>query len=290
MRYDSSMNRGAFLFGALAAVAAVPAAADVEIPVQVRGGRFFAVPHVSDGRVFACWLDTDGSGFIFDSAVETFGLAAHKVEGKRRASLPSLVPASFPPLSTANDLPVFERLGQERADPILAGFDAQLGTTWFQGRTWRFDWPRGRCTMLGGTLAASDANVPVTIEGGIPRIPVTIAGENLTMTLDIAASVAMKPYATVEATTFVPQAVVDRWHRAHPDWTFARNVGEPTGIDRIVVPELHAGSVTLRNVVCTTRPGDDVFEGEDANGKLGASAFAGCVVVLDYRTARLQLC
>ncbi len=289
MRYDSMMNRGAFLFGVLAVVAAAPAA-DVEIPAELRGGRFFAVPHVSDGRVFACWLDTDGNGFVFDSAVETFGLTAHKVDGKRRAMLPSLLPSSFPPLSTARDLPVFERGAQERADPILQGFDAQLGRTWFQGRTWQFDWPRGRCTMLAGTLDASNANVPITIENGVPRIPVAVAGENLTMTFDIAASVAMNSNTAVRATTFVPQALLDRWHRTHPDWRFARNVGVPQGIDRIVVPEMRAGSVVLRNVECTTRPGDDVFEGEDVNGKLGANAFAGCVAILDYRTSRLKLC
>jgi hypothetical protein len=287
MRYDSVMNRGAFLFGALALVAAAPAG-DVDIPVELRGGRFFAVPRVSGAGIFACWLDTDGSGFIFDSAVDTFHLDAHKVEGKRRASLPVFAERSFPPLSISKDLPVFERGAQDRNDPILQGFDAQLGQTWFQGRTWRFDWPHGRCTMLGGTLDASNANVPVTIERGVPRIPVTVAGENLTMTFDIAASVAMNP-STVRATTFVPQAVLDRWRRAHPDWTFARNVGVPQGVDRIVVPELRAGSVTMRNVECTTRPGDDVFEGEDVDGKLGANALAGFVAILDYRTSRLRL-
>ena len=282
------MNRGAFLFGALAAVAAAPAA-DVEIPVQMRGGRFFAVPRVDGGKVFACWLDTDGSGFIFDAAVDTFHLSAHTIDGKRRAMLPAFVPPSFPPLGTATDLPVFERAAADRVDPILQGFDAQLGRTWFQGRTWRFDWPRGRCTMLGATLDAASANIPVTIENGVPRIAVTVAGESLTMTFDTAASVAVKPYAAVRATTFVPQGVLDRWHRAHPDWVFERNVGVPQGIDRIVVPKIRAGSVLLRNVECTTRPGDDVFEGEDVNGKLGANAFASFVAILDYRTSRLRL-
>lgn len=144
--------------------------------------------------------------------------------------------------------------------------------------------------MLGATLAASDANVPLRIDGGYTRIPVTVAGESLTMSFDIAASVALKPTGTVQATSFVPQALLDRWHRSHPDWVVQRNVGIPLGIDRVIVPEIRCGPVTLRNVAFTTRPGDDVFGNVDLSGKLGANAFAGCVATLDYRTSRLQLC
>lgn len=289
MRYDSEMNRGAFLFGALATMAVAPAG-DREIPVELRGGRFFAVPRVADGRVFACWLDTDGGGFVFDSAVSAFALSSSKVDGKQRATLPVFGSPAIPPLSTAKDLGVFERSAQDRADPILQGFDAQLGRTWFDGRTWRFDWPNQRVTMLASTLSAAESNVPVQIDRGYARIPVSVAGETLTMAFDIAASVALKPDMRVSATTFVPQAILDRWRRTHPQWAIARNVGAVPGIDRIVVPEMRAGSVTLRNVACTTRPGDDVFEGDDVRGKLGANAFSNCVVVLDYRTSRLRLC
>jgi len=203
--------------------------------------------------------------------------------------LPAFGSPSIPPLSTATDLVVFERSPHERADPILEGFDAQLGVTWFQARTWRFDWPHARCTMLASPLAANDANAPLQIDGGYTRIPVAVDGETLTMSLDIAASFATEARAAV-ATTFIPQALLDRWHRTHGDWAVKRNVGLESGMDRITVPEMRVGSATLRNVTCTTRPGDDVFDGPGLNGKLGANAFADCVVILDYRTSRLRLC
>lgn len=291
LRYDVVVNRSGFLtgLGAAALVGAAPFA-DVDLPVELRGGRFFAVPRTVDGKTFACWLDTDGAGFIFDSAVEAFHLTTRDVAGKRRAALPRLATASFPPLSTASDLPVFERSAQDRVDPILAGFDAQLGRTWFEGRTWRFDWPRGRCTLLADSLSSGDGNVPLRLEDGYTRIPVTVDGETLIMSFDIAASVAMKPDRAVHATTFVRHAQVERWHTSHPDWTLERNIGVEPGIDRIVVPAMEAGTVTLHDVSCTTRPSDDVFEGEYIDGKLGANAYAGCVVTLDYRTSRLHLC
>ncbi len=284
------MRRREFIAGVTAAglLAAAPSK-DIEIPVELRGGRFFAVPRVRDGRLFACWLDTDGDGFIFDATVEAFHLPVRKTDGKRRAGLPAFASPSIPPLTTPADLPIFEREPRDREDPILQGFDAQLGVTWFQGRTWRFDFPHARCTMLGSPLAAGDANVPLQIENGYTRIPVTVAGESLTMSLDIAASFATEPHVAV-ATTFIPQALLDRWRKTHPEWTATRNVGVVPGIDRITVPEMRAGSVTLRNVTCTTRPGDDVFGGPGLNGKLGANAFADCTVVLDYRTSRLRLC
>src|ERR1700761_5553928 len=147
MRYDSEMNRSAFLFGSLAAIAAAPAAGDNEIPVEMRGGRFFAIPRVADGRTFACWLDTDGSGFIFEDTVGAFHLSEHAMSGKRRVTLPAFTAPSIPPLGGTGDLPVFERSAQDRADPILKGFDAQLGSTWFANRTWRLDWRASRCTM-----------------------------------------------------------------------------------------------------------------------------------------------
>jgi hypothetical protein len=288
MRYDSRMNRGAFLFGALALAAVTTA--DRDIPAELRGGRFFALPRVRNGKIFECWLDTDGGGFVFDSAVDEFHLAVTVSGGKRRASLPVFGSPSIPSLTSAADLPVFERSAQDRADPILADFDAQLGRTWFEGRTWRFDWPHARCAMLAGTLAASDANVPLHLERGSPRIPVLAGGETLDMSLDIAASVAVKPGPSVVATTFVPNSLFKRWHAEHPDWTVERDVGAVPGIDRITVPQMQTGAVTLRNIACTTRPGDDVFEGDDVAGKLGANAFSECIVTLDYRTARLRVC
>ncbi|MBV8583615.1 MAG: hypothetical protein JO241_06430, partial [Candidatus Eremiobacteraeota bacterium] len=73
----AAMKRGAFLglAGSLPLMGIVTQSArEIALPVELRGGRFFAVPKLVDGRDFACWLDTDGSGFIFADSVARFAL------------------------------------------------------------------------------------------------------------------------------------------------------------------------------------------------------------------------
>ena len=60
-------------------------------------------------------------------------------------------------------------------------------------------------------------------------------------------------------------------------------------VDRIVVPSVRFGSEELENVAFTTRPHDDVFQGEDLRGKLGANAYGNRVVVIDYVSGLLRL-
>jgi len=71
------MNRAQFAI-VLAAVPAIRLGPRLhnEIPVVVRGGRFFAVPRTTDGRTFRCWLDTDGSGFVFEDTVRSLRIRA----------------------------------------------------------------------------------------------------------------------------------------------------------------------------------------------------------------------
>jgi hypothetical protein len=102
------MKRLSFLAGAVALpLLGLASSGDVLIPVEIRGGRFFAVPRASDGQIFRCWLDTDGSGFVFDSAVERFQLRNDTVNGMRVAALPNFMPGQgIPPLRAGSALPV----------------------------------------------------------------------------------------------------------------------------------------------------------------------------------------
>jgi len=258
----------------------------LNIPVMLRGGRFFAVPHTPDGRAFRCWLDTDGSGFIFGEAVRAFGLP---VDGKS-AHLPRFSAAASipPPVRNGGALPVFERGAAERSDPILQDFEAQLGATWFAGRVWRLDFGAQAVRMLGTPLSETDATAPVELLRSIyPRTVIRVDGETLRASFDIAASLATgKDAASVRATSFVPSPVFDRWHHEQPEWTtrtYAR------GIRAIIVPDVRLGETSFTNVEFSTRPDDDVFEGDDVQAKLGANAYAGRVVTLDYTTARLAI-
>jgi hypothetical protein len=290
------VERGSFL--ALLTAAAIGAAGRSErtIPVELRGGRFFAIPRTLDGEVFACWLDTDGQGFIFEDAAEHFNLARRFGGAGSAAALPTFAAgASIPPLSQGGLLPVFVRDAADRADPILQGFDAQLGGNWFAGRVWELNFARGSMAMLSRALDADAANVPVRFAGGnfYPRVTLAVGGEAVPTSFDIAASIAIRkagrPSSDVVATSFVSRSLFAQWKTEHPDWAVARNVSSTPGIDRITVPQVGAGAVVFRDVEFTTRPADDVFQGDDVAAKLGANAYANCVVTIDYPNARLRV-
>jgi hypothetical protein len=289
------MQRRSFL--ALAAVAPLLGTAqpsdEIALPVELRGGRFFALPRLADGSTFSCWLDTDGSGFVFAGAVKRLALPERSDGTRSLARLPRFDPTrAVPPLvRNGGELPVFDPKDADAADPILQGFDAQLGGSWFADRVWRLDFARPAMSLRLTPLPAMLANLPVAFDGVYPRTTVTIAGETLPMSVDIAASVvpASAGEAAVSATSFVRRATFDRWSAEHPQWTVERNVSTRPGIDRIVVPELRAGNAVFSAVAFTTRPNDDVFEGGDLAGKLGANAYAGRIVTIDYPSARLRI-
>lgn len=287
------MKRVEFL--ELAAGAALTGAAgrDVSIPVEMRGGRFFAVPRTRAGQMFACWLDTNGSGFVFDAAVDRFGLTIYLSDGKRFAMLPPFTRGyGIPPVVGAAGLPIFKRSASDRADPILQGFDAQLGRTWFAGRVWRFDFVRGALTLLTRTASPQSGGLALLFATGYPYVRVRIEERTHAMSVDTAASVAYKPVNTgeafVSATSFIRRAAFERWRAAHPEWPVERNVAVTGGIDQITVPRLHVGATAFSDVAFTTRPDDDVFEGEPyLDGKLGSNAFHRSLVLIDYPKERI---
>ncbi len=296
-RYDEWVNRQTFLLLLGAAPLIGAATGDVDIPVELRGGRFFAVPQALDGNVFSCWLDTSGDGFILDSAIEKFGLPFRRDNGKRRAVLPPFRAGhNIPPVrAERGELAVFERSDQDKRDPILRGLDAQLGTTWFSDRVWRLDYPGKAVRMRAVGLDSNAASIELTMsQDGVPQVLAVVGDDPVTMEFDIAASVAYAPQWTaggpeVQATSFVPRATLERWRRLHPSWKVSREVSSTAGCDRIVVPQVRIGAYETGAVAFTTRPGDDVFAGGTAGGKLGANAYADCVVTIDYPNRRLRL-
>lgn len=290
------MQRRSFL--TLAAVVplfgtASPVSEEIALPVELRGGRFFALPRLARGGAFACRLDTGGSGFVFERAVRRLSLPSRSDGTRALARLPRFDPThGLPPLVRAGgELAIFDPKGADAADPILQGFDAQLGGSWFADRVWRLDFARPAMSMRLSPLPAALANLPLAFDGTYPRTAVTIGDESLAMSLDIAASVALPSAggAVVAATSFVTRAIFERWHSEHPQWIVQRGVSTLAGVDRIVVPEVSAGSALLTSVAFTTRPGDDVFAGGELAGKLGANAYAGRIVTIDYPNARLRI-
>jgi hypothetical protein len=234
-------------------------------------------------------------------------------DGKARTwtRLPSFVPEASIPAPAGRDgrLFVFVRDEAERNDPILVGFDGQLGASWFQDRVWTFDYRVPRVLLRDAIGADDGPRVPVRfatgadgrrIDGGqFPRVSVVVAGEQHAMSFDTAATVALKDDGhsrrlnverLVRATSFVRRSVLEAWRRAHPDWPVSEDVSVHPGVVAIRVPSVRLGTIELGSVEFTTRPSDDVFDGEPGlDGKLGANAFAGRVVTLDYPRALLAV-
>lgn len=262
-------------------IVAVAVAVPGQLPSALVNGRFFYEPTVGSRKI-VIWMDTDGDGFV----TQRFANEFHLSRVGDRARLPSEV---LQPTQQGL-LPV---VAPDPSDAIFDGVDAQLGATWFDDRIVRFDYRRGALIVLetvpGGT--GSLGRAALTFEGGYPRIEVRVAGKSYPMSVDTAATVVLTPrtiaalhdnWGPVRATSFVAGALLRDWHTAHPEWKFLQRAGAD-GVSMIEVPELSLGTFAARNVWFSTRPGDDVFQGETVLAKIGPTAYGKVTLTLDYR-------
>lgn len=253
-----------------------PVRPDVDLPADFLGGRPFLRLTTALGSRVLVWLDTDGSGFISESLVRRENLTTHG----RRAAVP-LFREEVPPPGGDGLLPI---LSASDVDPITAAVDIQFGGTWFAQRVWTIDYRNQKIVWHGdGRAAATDSINQVALKFTderklYPVVPVIVDGEPIPMALDTAASLLRRP-GDVTATSFISRARFAQWHAAHPDWPVRRFA---TGVDGIDIPEVRVGNVGLGGVTFTTRPNDDVFEGESVTGKLGSNAWVARQVILDY--------
>lgn len=278
----------------------------VAIPSSFTDQRAFAVPTAAyDLRTLRFWLDSDGSGFIFDDVVRRYGTIVPSTPGNTRARLPRFAQGASIPALTAPEgtLAVLDRDSVSH-DPIFAGLAGQLGASWLQNRVWTFDYVRQKLLWRcdGSEPAHSSAeevrlsfatDASGKLSGGLqyPQVNVRIAGQQFLASLDTAATVALSPAGlsamprggAVRATTFATSALVAQWRAQHPKWPYVANAGRQSDISAIMIPVVEAGDVRFVNVWVTTRPGDDVFEGEREKIKLGPTAFGCCTLTIDYR-------
>ena len=273
--------------------------------------RAFATPvAAADHDTLRFWLDSDGSGFIFDDVARKYGtLSDSEKSAHARSRLPLFTSStSIPPLlANGGTLGVLSR-SDVSGDPIFAGLVGQLGASWLQKRVWTFDYERSRLLWrCNGTEPMHQADEEIALSfqtdasgrlmDGLqyPQLTVSVDGVSYLASLDTAATVALSQSGllalpkggAVRATSFVTHALASRWHAAHPRWHYLQQAGQTRGIAAIRVPAIEAGPVRFHDVWFTTRPGDDVFEGEKEGVKLGPSAFGCCVLTIDYPRRRV---
>jgi hypothetical protein len=285
------------------------AGAPVSLPAEFSAGRVLLTPRVAATRArLRLWMDTDGSGFLPDKLIQALGLRSFMVlhHGKHLlvAQPPTFIDRFPAPLGLHGGIPVTHLGSPERSDPLFQGIDGQLGASWFQDRVWSFDYLRHRVFWYsdgripkhdaGNEVPFSFALPPVaSLDGSeYPRVEAVIDGATLSMSLDTGASVALSDASlrvlgdglpAVRGASFVRHDVAASWHRKRPHWRYVADAGQSAGIDLIRVPRVRLGAVTLSNVWFSTRPHDDVFEGDAVAGKLGGTAFDRKVLFVDYR-------
>jgi hypothetical protein len=279
------------LFG-LAFGFAAATAPHVELPSTFSGNRLFVMPRVAGStRRLALWVDTDGSGFLRSGTVAALHL---QTAAMQTAFLPRLDEPEFPPVTGNHGaLPILNDSGVAN-DPVFSGIDGQLGWTWLTDRIWTIDYAGHH---LYWDRAAPDypaaSRVPLAFDRAhrYPALDIIVDGKTYRAALDTAATVALSRRTVtqlndgmppVRATSFIPIATMRSWHAAHPDWTYIADAGFSPGVSLIRVPDVHAARVTFRDVWFSTRPGDDVFQGETVEAKLGPTAFGTCAVTIDY--------
>lgn len=189
--------------------------------------------------------------------------------------------------------------------------DGFLGSRWFAGRVWEFDYPN-KTLRFGATWRPRKKDVPVALgfrkdgqgvrDLNFPRIAISIDGETFQMLLDTGATAQLTstssrefnlPENTKTGTSYMVNSVFEKWIVNHPDWKVIENAEGVTkrAFRMIQVPEVRIGTLTVGPVWFSERRDKDFHEYMSPNmdqpidGAIGGSALKYCRFVIDYPNA-----
>jgi hypothetical protein len=250
---------------------------------------------------------------LFPAAVERMGLTRNSlIRGQdtlQFTTLPPFRPQASIPFRSPNP----ER---ERAIPVVdsvafaAGTDGLLGTGWFAGRVWTFDYPGHRLLLRSaGDLPrhSTTHRVPLGFQSdsagrrtyNLPRIRVGIDGDSLDLLFDTGAMTELTAsgHAALadgrpirRATSFIIRSVFDRWRQHHPRWRVIEDADqmEDETFPMIEVPQVEVGGFKVGPVWFTARPDQNFLVhwsrvmDRRIVGVLGGSALQYLQVTVDY--------
>ncbi|MBV8370028.1 MAG: hypothetical protein JO036_14035 [Candidatus Eremiobacteraeota bacterium] len=306
-----------FALAVLLALASTPPAI-TPVSGTVAGNVVVLTPADAVHRTLRVLLDTGGFDLIESDAVTRFGLERVPIElrsGRRETVVfPDWIGTSFPPPAT--------RWLVARPNALRDGFaapvDATLGPAYLLEHTLTVDYPHR--TIALGTPPDGGAAVPLTLAVGRPAaegvppevyalVGVNVAGEALTMLLDTGATARVRDAVKrsvedgepIHQVCLIESAVLQRWHRAHPRWTFMESAFDVAG-DRdgsasaaILVPELRIGDLRAPPTWFVERRDASTFAalskafGKPVSGDLGGDALRRWRVTFDLHGERLLL-
>jgi len=303
---------------ALAAAAAVsqPAPARTLIPTRFEHQRILVTPRLAGGATIVFYTDSGGGlNMIRENVAQRLGLspgADVEEEGQpplKTAAWPVFVEdASIPPAEhdsfLQGRLAIVPAEGFGEGPMLNEGF---LGSRWFAGRVWEFDYPASSLHVLEGwTPPASARSTAMTMLPNRnmywPRIQVEIDGEQLDMLFDTGAELRLgadgaKALGHEEgarvAGSFITTRQYRKWRDAHPDWPVAMK-GDG-GTPMIQVANVRIAGTDTGPAWFAARPDRNFTEfmssmtDAPVEGAIGGSAFARLKMVADYPAQRLYV-
>ena len=320
----TSIIRSTFILPVLAIGAstalgqAVPASATA-IPVRYDENRWVVRPVTTSGDTLELYTDSGGGMIMFvRDALRNMNptLAfSDTVPGgdtvfttrwptfRTDATIPAPLGGGTPDSALVMSAATVKKAGVPA--PARDGF---LGSAWFAGRIWRFDYPGHRLTLLpastpvpnigGHTVALGFRDAPTAAATpNFARLQVTVDGEPLDLLFDTGATTMLTDSATAaisdghpasRAASFIARNVFDRWHARHPNWRVVLHAEARSGADMIEVPAVTVAGLTAGPVWFTARPDKAFHEfmsqwmDQRVEGAFGGSGLKYFVVTVDY--------
>lgn len=285
------------------------------LPTHFERNRLFVTATAPDGEEIRFYTDT-GGGFnaIAESVTARYSLPKR---GSADAGKESYELVAFPTFVHRSGIPAPE------PDPWLRGHlavvaderlesDGFLGSRWFAGRIWKFDYPGQALSLLDASDIPSDFEAITlgfrTDDSGdrdlnFPRITIRVNGEPLEMLLDTGATAQLAESAAIElglpagtrvATSYIIRSKFEQWRDRHPDWNVIESAEVVTGraYPMIEVPDVEVGGLSVGPVWFSVRP-DDTFKNfmtqmmdQQIVGAVGGSLLKYFHMIIDYPGAR----
>jgi predicted aspartyl protease len=318
----------AMLLSALTNVTTPAATAQVstQLPVELEAGHFFAIPATRNGQTLRLIVDTGGGG--------TAGLYWITTQSARRLGLTPRTCGEGGNAIQVVDIPAFAQhkglpdpLSSGRCGKVVMvindqpdmGLDGMIGGTYLLGHVWTFDYPHQHITVQGAdwqpdrnahaTSVAFQRDANGRQTNGFARITMTVDGQPFDVLLDTGATA--HPTAAGEkishtpvvngygVTSYITTSMLDRWHKAHPDWTVVAkgdDVGGAARASRIIeVPKVTIDGWSTGPVWFTEQP-DYAFHNYMASmmdkpteGTVGGNILEHFVMTIDYPHATVYL-
>ena len=277
------------------------------LPAKMEHHRFFVEAQAPNGQVLRLFTDSGGGMNFTTSGADKLGIdyvdpAGETQEPVGNVPWPQYTGAWIPPPKSVPagwTVPIL-------VPPPGMQFDGMLGSPWFGGRTWEWDYRAGTLRLLpdGALPKAEPAHVvKLGFQRGddgrhtthFARIPARVDGEDLqflfdtgaTFRLDEAAAAALGDAAVRErAGNFITTTVMQGWRERHPDWQYL-DKGD-SGMAMIRVPDVEVAGYRTGPAWFSARPDKAFHEymaqwmDRPVDGALGGEAFRDFRITVDY--------